>query len=122
MICNMENKITIVSKEASISVSVFLFREGDAFIAYCPSLDLSGYDVTEDNAKRDFEFVLKAWLKEQLENGTLKRDLERHGWKVEDGKADEPSVTDWIRRNSSAGRIFTMPEFRKTNIRTGVFC
>lgn len=30
MICNMENKITIGSKEASISVSVFLFCEWDA--------------------------------------------------------------------------------------------
>ena len=81
---------------------------------------IGGAQRFPQNGRKPFEEC--KGRREQLENGTLKRDLERHGWKVEDGKADEPSVTDWIRRNSSAGRIFTMPEFRKTNIRTGVFC
>ena len=77
-----QNYIALAGKEISISVSVFLFKEENAYIAYCPSLDLSGYDATEDSAKQDFEYVLREWLREQMDNGTLYRDLAKHGWKV----------------------------------------
>ena len=29
-----------------VSLSVYVFKENDVFVAYCPSLDLSGYDRT----------------------------------------------------------------------------
>ena len=89
-----QNYIALSGKEINISVSVFLFKEGDAYIAYCPSLDLSGYDTTEDSAKQDFEYMLREWLREQMDNGTLHRDLVKHGWKVGQEKAIEPSVAD----------------------------
>lgn len=78
----MQNEITFHKGGVGISVSVYLFRDGGAFVAYCPSLDLTGYDLTEDAARRDFEFVLNDWLREQTANGTLRRDLEAHGWKT----------------------------------------
>lgn len=56
------NTITLSGQSVSVSVSVFLFKEGEVFIAYCPSLELSGYDTTEDKARADFEYVLKEWL------------------------------------------------------------
>ena len=34
-----------------ISVSVYVFKENDVFIAYCPSLDISGYNTTEEEAR-----------------------------------------------------------------------
>ncbi len=77
----MRNEITFTDGQACISVSVYLFRDGAAYVAYCPSLDLTGYDLTEEAARTDFEFVLHDWLQEQTRNGTLRRDLERHGWK-----------------------------------------
>ena len=117
-----QNYIVLAGKEISISVSVFLFKEENAYIAYCPSLDLSGYDATEDSAKQDFEYVLREWLREQMDNGTLYRDLAKHGWKVGQEKAIEPSVADMIRGNKSAGKIFSLPEFKKTTIHTGILC
>lgn len=77
----MRNEITFKKDEVGISVSVYLFPDGGAFVAYCPSLDLTGYDLTEEDARRDFEFVLNDWLREQTTNGTLRRDLEAHGWR-----------------------------------------
>lgn len=56
------NTIILNGNTVSVSVSVAIFKEGDTFIAYCPSLDLSGYDTTEDKARADFEYVLKEWL------------------------------------------------------------
>lgn len=76
------NTIQINGSEIKVTASVFLFKEGNAFIAYCPSLDICGYDLTEDGAKQDLEYVIKEWLKEQTEKDTLRTDLEKHGWKV----------------------------------------
>ena len=81
------NAITISGNNIKISVSIYLFKEGDTYIAYRPSLDLSGYDTTEETAKSDFEYMLKDWLKTQSENKTLKKDLESHGWRIEDNIA-----------------------------------
>lgn len=117
-----KNSITLNGKEISISVSVFLFKEEGAYIAYCPSLDLSGYDTTEDRAREDFEYMLREWLKEQTSNGTLLRDLQRHGWKMGHNMATEPSFTDLLRHNQSAGKVLAMPEYRKTNVHTGIYC
>jgi hypothetical protein len=64
-----------------VSVSIYVFKENDVFIAYCPSLDFSGYDKTEEAAFRDFEYVLGEYAKFQMQHGTLNKDLTRHGWK-----------------------------------------
>ena len=63
-----------------VSVSVYLFKENDVFVAYCPSLDLSGYDQTEEAARADFEYALKEYVKFQMQHDTLDKDLTRHGW------------------------------------------
>ena len=38
-----------------IKVGVYLFREDNVFIAYCPALDMSGYGENENEAKKSFE-------------------------------------------------------------------
>lgn len=114
------NAIIIKGNSIKISVSVFLFKDGDTCIAYCPSLDLSGYDTTEEKAKADFQYMLKDWLKTQTENNTLDQDLLIHGWKVEEGEAKEPKVVDLIKR-SSARKVFELPDFRKTNVNAEIF-
>lgn len=120
----MENRntITLNGQAVSVSVSVFLFKEGEVFIAYCPSLDLSGYDTTEDKARADFEYILQEWLQEQVTNGTLQEDLTRYGWKIEHGGATEPTVEEILQRNRSASKVFELPEFRKTNVHAGLYC
>lgn len=117
-----KNSITLKGSEINISVSIFLFKEGEAYIAYCPSLDLSGYDSTEDAAKADFVYMLREWLKEQMANGTLYTDLERHGWKIRSDTATEPSFIDVVKRNRPASKILSMPEYRKTNVHTEIPC
>ena len=69
------NSVALNGNNVKISVSVFLFKEGEVYIAYCPSLDLSGYDVTEENAKVDFEYMLKDWLKTIWASYRLKGDM-----------------------------------------------
>ena len=74
------NTIEINNTGIKVDVSVFLFKEDDVFHAYCPELDLIGYDSTEEGAKKSFEYVLKDYLDYTVENGTLEQDLLNHGW------------------------------------------
>lgn len=115
------NTIIINGNNIKISVSVYLFKEGDTYIAYCPSLDLSGYDTTEDTAKADFEYMLKDWVKTQSENDTLKRDLEIHGWKIENNIANEPLIIDMLDRTATSD-VLSLPDYRKTNVNAEVLC
>lgn len=82
-----------------ISVSLFTFKEGDVYIAYCPSLDLSGYDRDIDKAKADFEAMLSDYLLWQTRNGTLRADLEAHGWRIGKAKGNEPAMSELLETN-----------------------
>ena len=115
------NTITINVNHIKISVSVYLFKEGDTYIAYCPSLDLSGYDTTEETAKKDFEYILKDWLKTQAENNTLKKDLELHGWRMGNNTANEPGIIDLLGETTTS-KLLSLPDYRKTNVNAEILC
>lgn len=98
-----------------ISVSLFVFKEGDTYIAYCPSLDLSGYDLTEESARSDFDYMLADYLNEQLRNGTLRNDLALHGWKLGKLKGNEPELSDMLGMNEQLRKL-VMKSYKKTNV------
>ena len=55
----MVNKIEFKEGRIGMTISVLFFKENDVWIAYCPSLDLSGYDTTEEKAGEDLLYVVK---------------------------------------------------------------
>lgn len=110
------NTIEINNTGIKVDISVFLFKEDDVFHAYCPELDLVGYDYTEDGAKKSFEFVLKDYLDYTVENGTLEQDLLNHGWrKSKTGKVSEPTASSMLRR-SQLKKVLGKREFRKYSV------
>lgn len=100
-----------------ISVSVFTFKEGDVYIAYCPSLDISGYDSDEAKAKADFEAMLADYLTWQMRNGTLRADLSAHGWHIGKVKGNEPPLSELLGMNEQL-RTLVAGSYMKTNINT----
>ncbi len=109
------NYISFANNGVEISVSLFVFKEGDTYIAYCPSLDLSGYDLTEESARADFDFMLSDYLSHQLSHGTLRADLAAHGWKMSQAKGNEPELSDMLGVNEQLRRL-VMHSFKKTNV------
>lgn len=108
--------IEINNTGIKVDVSVFLFKEDEVFHAYCPELDLVGYDYTEEGAKKSFEWVLKDYLEYTVENGTLEQDLINHGWrKYKSGKVAEPTASLLLRR-SQLKRVLGKREFSKYSI------
>ena len=97
---------TIKKSGNKISVEVFVFvykdinyPNGDMYIAYCPELDLAGYDTTDRKARKSFEFVLKDYLDYTLKKGTLHEDLIKHGWrKLTDGNITTPALSSMMKQ------------------------
>ncbi|MBO6287553.1 MAG: hypothetical protein J6M94_03070 [Prevotella sp.] len=89
----------------NLEVSVFVYKDldypnGDMYIAYCPELDLAGYDTTNRKARKSFEVVLKDYIDYTTEKGTLESDLLKHGWrKFKDGKIAEPTYVEMLKRS-----------------------
>ena len=109
-------RIEINNTGIKVDVSVFLFKEDDVFHAYCPELDLVGYDYTEEGVKKSFEWVLKDYLDYTIENGTLEQDLLSHGWrKYKSGKVAEPTASLLLRR-SQLKKVLGKREFSKYSI------
>ena len=93
-----------LGNNVSVEVSVFVYKDmeypnGDMYIAYCPELDLVGYDTTNRKARKSFEYVLQDYLEYTIENGTLEEDLMEHGWrKFKNGRIAEPTYTEMLKR------------------------
>ena len=108
-------------KGVQMELSVFVYCDsnhpnGDIWVAYCPELDLAGYDHGEDAAKQSFNFVLEEYLKYVLSNGTLEEDLLSHGWrKYKNGKLIEPSYKSMVRQGR-LDMVASMQNYSKYSI------
>lgn len=61
-------------------LSVTFLREGDAFIAYAPAIDLSTSGKTFEEAKRRFAEAARLFFEELAERGTTHAALSELGW------------------------------------------
>ena len=72
-----------------LQIVVQFIREGEIVVAHCPSLDVSAYGATMEEAQRHFEEALEAFLQETVKHGTLERVLREHGWTQVDVKPSQ---------------------------------
>lgn len=75
-----------------LQLNVLVFQEGDYYVAFCPSLNLSSYGDSIDDAKVGFDEVMTSYLEECKENGSLRDDLIKNGWtfSIQNHKKAEP--------------------------------
>lgn len=74
------------------SLPVTIFREGKAYVAYTPALDLSTAGKTEAQAKKMFAEAIEIFFEELSEMGTLERVLKELGWTNVRGSLQPPKV------------------------------
>lgn len=65
-----------------VKLSIYIFKEDNAYISYCPSLDLSGCGNGIKEAKDSMKETLLLYLDYTISKNTLLRDLRKHGWNV----------------------------------------
>lgn len=74
------NEIKINDKEYRFSLDFVVFMEDGAYVAYCPSLDISTCANTYNEAISNFYEMFQLHIETCVECGTLHDDLVAHGW------------------------------------------
>ncbi len=78
----MENYIKADSFKGTLEIqlNVLVIEQGDYYVALCPSLDLSSYGDTIEDAQTAFDEAVQIYFDESTENNTLQDDLIKNGW------------------------------------------
>jgi hypothetical protein len=69
-------------KLIDVELPLFLFKDEKSHVVYSPTLDLSGYGDTEEEAKKSFQIVMEEFIKYAIEKGTLEDALKKLGWTI----------------------------------------
>lgn len=93
-------------------LSAYVFAEGNAYVAYCPELDLSAAGSDEQDARQSLNEVLGIYFDDTITRGTLEADLLAHGWRKRGTSVAEPTTSTLLRR-STLRNIMQKSEFRK---------
>ena len=76
-------KKQIIKKSArsvEVQVDVVLIKDGEYYVALCPSLNVSSYGQTQVEAKQAFDEALKIFISETDKKGNLEKELLKYGW------------------------------------------
>ncbi len=111
---------TFKNKGSHISVvlDMYMFNEDDSIIIYCPSLDLSAYGDSEEDAKSAFEQSLEIYLDYCIKKNTLVKDLRSHGWNIKSRnqhKIQAPLLDKMLKINPTLMEITNNKPFKKYN-------
>ncbi len=81
-----------------ISLEIKVFKEGDAYVALCPELNVSSFGDDIENAKMSLREALEAFLEECEAMGTLQEVLEDAGFvkEKESWILEEPVIKEKI--------------------------
>src|SRR5438874_2268557 len=66
-----------------VDVAVLILKDGNAYVAYCPALNISSYGSSAKDAKAAFDENMKIFLSETLRKGTLEKYLLKLGWMLQ---------------------------------------
>ena len=68
------------AKSVEVQVDVVLIKDGEYYVALCPSLNVSSYGQTQVEAKEAFNEALKIFISETDKKGNLEKELLKNGW------------------------------------------
>ena len=75
-----------------LNIKVEVFREDDLYVAVCPSLNVSSFGETIEDAKKSLVEALRIFIDECTEMGTIEEVLEESGFTKKD--------QDWLPRQA----------------------
>ena len=76
----------------NLRFTVRIFKEGPAFVAHVPELDISSCGDTEAAARRNIRDAVSGFIETAKQMGTLKEILEESGYRLENGQWLEPEL------------------------------
>lgn len=76
--------------EMKIEFDSVVFEEGNAFVSYCPKLDVSSCGSDLDQARMNLKTAVRLFLEEAEKLGTLEEILDEAGYQRSDGEGYRP--------------------------------
>jgi predicted RNase H-like HicB family nuclease len=108
------------------SLELYVFKEDQYIIAYCPSLDITACGNTEKEAISEFYEIFKMHIEYCIEKGTLIEDLKQHGWSIRKTQPSFPIVPKTqrlIKTNPTLRNIlYGDKEFKRINKEVKIPC
>jgi len=95
--------------EITIPIVVFNEEGEGLWYAYCPALDVMGYDTSEDGATTSLSVVLHETIDYMVAHGTLDEELRRLGWEKTEGRRTSPAMETLLRKNENLRRMMALP-------------
>lgn len=80
---SIEDSIRYRKGHISASLTVVSFIEDGSYVVYSPSLEMTGYGDTEEEAKEMFSFSMEDYFKSliKLSHKTIEAELRKYGFK-----------------------------------------
>jgi len=100
-----------------VNLKVVSFEEDNVFFAYLPSLDLTGYGKTNNEATDSLKVVLDEFLRYTLQKNTFFIELQRLGWNITNKKKpiSPPEMSDLININEQLKDIINHKQYTTSN-------
>lgn len=96
------------NKQVELDVAIFLWEEDSVFYAYSPALDLTGYGLSQEEAKESFKIVLHEFIVYTHNKKTIFSELEKLGWAVNKRKKRvvSPDFEDMLNENEHFKHLY----------------
>ena len=120
---NFSGRLDYKNQSVSVKLGMYLFKERESFIVYCPAFDLSAYGDTEEQAKQSFADTFQITLKYMLNKNTMKEDLINHGWQIKSMKQKKikaPSLETMLKNNDSFRELLEKKEYKTYRQTVGI--
>ena len=88
-----QQRIKHDGKDLTLKVEVFLIREGNQYVAYCPALELSSYGNSAKEAKEAFRGAMDIFIDDTTKKGTFEKELLSLGWTLTQSSYEPPRVS-----------------------------
>jgi predicted RNase H-like HicB family nuclease len=100
--------------QVDVQLTLIQFEEDGRFIVYTPSLDLSGYGNTEEEATASYAEAIDEFLRYTTNKKTLPKVLTKLGWSINrKNKIKAPPLVQMINENKYLAEIFEEKQYKK---------
>ncbi|MEJ7645558.1 MAG: hypothetical protein WKF87_13260 [Chryseolinea sp.] len=110
---NVQGNFRNKGSKVDFTLPVIKFKEDEVYFVYTPSLDLTGYGKSDEDAQTSFEETLAQFFDYTTNKKTLGSELKKLGWKVTKKALKSPSLSEMLLDNKYLADIFDEKSYSK---------
>jgi hypothetical protein len=116
----LKGKYSTGQEYHEIEIPIIIFEDNDLWFFYAPSLDLTGYGPTREEAEKSFHTAFGEFIKYTVNKKSIAKVLLELGWTFKKWNKKQklmtaPSLATLLTRDKYLSEIFDEKKFEKTN-------